>query len=75
LDTSFGFEKHTIRGLRKMHTRCCLALVVMPAMAVGLIKSDQAQAMRSLVKPAAWRTDSTADERKVQGKVYPRASA
>jgi hypothetical protein len=35
LDTSFGFEKHTIRGLTKMNTRCCLALAVMLAMAVG----------------------------------------
>ncbi len=53
LDTSFGFEKHTIRGLTKMYTRCCLALVVMLAMAVGRIKSQQAEAMRSLLKAAA----------------------
>jgi hypothetical protein len=42
LDTSFGLEKHTIRGLTKMYTRCCLALVVMLAMAVGRIKANQA---------------------------------
>jgi hypothetical protein len=42
LDTSFGFEKHTIRGLTKRDTRCCLALVVMLAMAVGRIKANQA---------------------------------
>jgi len=53
LDVSFGFEHHTIRGLTKMHTRCCLALVVMLAMAVGRIKAEQAQQMRSLVRPAA----------------------
>ena len=53
LDTSFGFEKHTIRGLTKMYTRCCLALVVMLAMAVGRIKANQAEAMRSLLKAAA----------------------
>lgn len=53
LDNSFGFEQHTIRGLTKMYTRCCLALVVMLAMAVGRIKSNQAEAMRSLVKAAA----------------------
>jgi hypothetical protein len=53
LDTSFGFEKHTIRGRTKMYTRCCLALVVMLAMAVGRIKSQQAEAMRSLLKAAA----------------------
>jgi len=52
LDVSFGFEKHTIRGLRKMYSRCCLALVVMLAMAVGRIKAQQPQAMRSLVKAA-----------------------
>jgi hypothetical protein len=52
LDTSFGFEHHTIRGLTKMYSRCCLALVVMLAMAVGRIKTQQAEAMRSLVKAA-----------------------
>jgi hypothetical protein len=50
LDTSFGFEKHTIRGLTKMYTRCCLALVAMLAMAVGRIKANQTEAMRSLLK-------------------------
>jgi hypothetical protein len=53
LDTSFGFEQHTIRGLTKMTTRCSLALAVMLAMAVGRIKGQQAEAMRSLVKAAA----------------------
>jgi hypothetical protein len=53
LDVSFGFEHHTIRGLTKMHTRCCLALVVMLAMAVGRVKAEQGQQMRSLVRPAA----------------------
>jgi hypothetical protein len=52
LDVSFGFEKHTIRGLTKMYSRSCLALVVMLAMAVGRIKAQQPQAMRSLVKAA-----------------------
>ncbi len=52
LDVSFGFEKHTIRGLTKMDTRCCLALVVMLAMAVGRIKANQADKMRSLVQAA-----------------------
>jgi hypothetical protein len=53
LDVSFGFEHHTIRGLTKMYSRCCLALVVMLAMAVGRIKAGQAEVMRSLVKAAA----------------------
>jgi len=52
LDTSFGFQTHTIRGLRKMETRCCLALAVMLAMAVGRIKANQAQKIRSLVQVA-----------------------
>lgn len=52
LDTSFGFERHTIRGLTKMDARCCLALVVMLAMAVGRIKANQAEKMRSLVQAA-----------------------
>ena len=43
LDTSFGVEKHPVRGLTKMDTRCCLALVVMLAMAVGRIKANQAE--------------------------------
>ncbi len=52
LDVSFGFEKHTIRGLKKMSTRCTLALAVMLAMAVGRIKANQAESMRSLLKAA-----------------------
>jgi hypothetical protein len=53
LDTSFGFENHTIRGLAKMTTRCSLALAVMLAMAVGRIKGQQAEAMRSLLAAVA----------------------
>jgi hypothetical protein len=52
LDVSFGFEKHTIRGLGKMSTRFCVALAVMLAMAVGRIKANQMEAMRSLLKAA-----------------------
>jgi len=52
LDVSFGFEKHTIRGLTKMNTRCTLALAVMLAMAVARIKANQSEAMRSLLKAA-----------------------
>jgi hypothetical protein len=35
-----------------MNTRCCLALAVMLAMAVGRIKANQSEAMRSLLKAA-----------------------
>jgi len=52
LDESFGFEKHYIRGLKKMKVRCGIALCVMLAMAVGRIKEKQADKMRSLVKTA-----------------------
>ena len=52
LDVSFGFEKHHIRGIKKMKMRCCLALTIMLAMAVGRIKQNQSDMMRSLVKMA-----------------------
>jgi hypothetical protein len=50
LDVSFGFEKHFIRGLKKMEIRVGLALCVMLAMAVGRIKEQRQEMMRSLVK-------------------------
>lgn len=49
LDESFGFEKHYIRGKTKMTIKCGIALCVMLAMAVGRIKENQADKMRSLV--------------------------
>ncbi|NLC44636.1 MAG: transposase [Clostridiales bacterium] len=52
LDESFGFEKHYIRGIKKMRVRCGIALCVMLAMAVGRIKEGQAEKMRSLVQSA-----------------------
>ena len=51
LDNVLGFEKHTIRGLKKMETRAGLALCVMLAMALGRIRIGQAEAMRSLIQP------------------------
>ena len=51
LDESFGFEKHYIRGQEKMAVRCGIALCIMLAMAVGRIKENQTENMRSLVKP------------------------
>jgi hypothetical protein len=53
LDNVFGFQNHTIRGMTKMRTRCTIALAVMLAMALGRIRAKQAEAMRSLLKPAA----------------------
>lgn len=52
LDASFGFERHFIRGLKKMKLRCSLAMIVMLAMAVGRIKQKQEDKIRSLVKTA-----------------------
>jgi hypothetical protein len=50
LDVSFGFERHFIRGQKKMEVRVGLALCVMLAMAVGRIKEQQIELMCSLVK-------------------------
>jgi hypothetical protein len=50
LDVSFGFEKHFIRGQKKMEMRVGLALCVLLAMAVGRIKEKRQELMRSLVK-------------------------
>jgi hypothetical protein len=50
LDVSFGFERHFIRGQKKMEIRVGLALCVMLAMAVGRIKEERQELMRSLVK-------------------------
>jgi hypothetical protein len=53
LDESFGFEKHFIRGRKKMKLRCGLALIVMLGMAYGRMKEKQPDKLRSLVQPAA----------------------
>jgi hypothetical protein len=52
IDVSFGFEERTVRGLSKMTLRYTLALSVMNAMAVGRIKQNRPDLMRSLVKAA-----------------------
>ena len=52
LDVGYGFEHHTIRGKKKMKMRCSIAMIVMLTMAVGRIKENQEDKMRSLVKPA-----------------------
>jgi hypothetical protein len=52
LDESFGFEKHYIRGLKKMTIRCGIALNVMLAMSLGRIRQNQMDKIRSLVKSA-----------------------
>lgn len=52
LDVSFGFELHTIRGLTKMRVRCGLALLVMLGMALGRIRQQHPELLRSLVRSA-----------------------
>lgn len=52
IDVSFGFERHYIRGLQKMKLRCGLALSIMLAIAVGRIRQELPELMRSLVKAA-----------------------
>lgn len=53
IDVSFGFERHYIRGLKKMELRCGLALTVMLAIAVGRLRQNRPELLRSLVKAAA----------------------
>jgi transposase len=52
LDVSFGFENHTIRGMKKMRMRSSLALIIMLAMALGRIRQKKPELMRSLVRSA-----------------------
>lgn len=52
LDVSFGFERHFIRGWKKMWLRTGLALIVMLAMALGRVKEKQRDRLRSLVRTA-----------------------
>jgi len=51
-DEFFGFEKHYIRGLKKMKLKGCLAFITMLSMALGRIKTKQLDKLRSMVKVA-----------------------
>ena len=51
LDVSFGFERHYLRGLKKMRLQVSLALIVMLSMALGSIKEGREENIRSLVDP------------------------
>jgi hypothetical protein len=50
LDTSYGFEHHTIRGLGKMQLRVSIAVCVMLAIAIGWTKNQRPELTRSLLK-------------------------
>ena len=52
LDVSLGFENHTIRGRSKMEMRCSLALILMLTMALGRIRQERPDLMRSTVRCA-----------------------
>jgi len=52
LDNNLGFERHTIRGMKKMTFRLSLALILMLTMALGRVRQKQDKMMRSLVKSA-----------------------
>jgi hypothetical protein len=52
LDNQLGFEKHTIRGHKKMSFRVGLSLCVMLAMAIGKIKENKDKNFRSLLRSA-----------------------
>lgn len=49
IDGAFGFERHYIRGLKKMRARAGLALLVMLGMALGWIEAGRHENLRSLV--------------------------
>lgn len=51
IDLVLGFERHYIRGLYKMRCRISFALVIMLAMALGRIRKNQADLMRSMTAP------------------------
>lgn len=52
LDVSFGFEEHYVRGQARMEIKCYLALAIMLTLALGRIKEQQPELLRSLVKAA-----------------------
>ena len=51
VDILLGFERHYIRGQAKMEMRMTLGLVVMLSMALGRIRLNQSELMRSFVRP------------------------
>ena len=51
IDKLLCFERHSIRGQRKMKVRMGLGLAVMLAMALGRIEAGQPEQMRSVTLP------------------------
>jgi hypothetical protein len=52
LDISFGFEQRRIRGKARMEMLSALSFAIMNAIAVGRIKGQRPELMRSLVRAA-----------------------
>jgi transposase len=52
LDLSFGFEKHFVRGLKKMNLKTGITFCVMLTIAVGRLRQNKEHLMRSLVRAA-----------------------
>jgi hypothetical protein len=50
IDTSYGFEHHTIRGLGKMYVRVSMVFCVMLAIAIGWTKEQRPELARSLLR-------------------------
>lgn len=48
----FGFEEHYIRGLKKMTLMCTLALLTMLVMALGKVRENNIEHLRSVVRAA-----------------------
>ena len=49
LDTMFGFERHTIRGQKKMTFRLTLAYILMIAFALAMYKAKEKDKIRSFL--------------------------
>jgi len=44
----YGFERHFIRGIKKIKFRCSLAFLIMLVVAIGRIKKEQPEMIRML---------------------------
>ena len=55
VDNAYHMEKHYIRGMRQMRLRLGLVTVVMMAMALGCLRAERQDRMRSLVGPVGLR--------------------
>ena len=53
IDNVFMFEQHYIRGIKKMEIRITLAFIVMLSMALGRVRQNRVELMRSLVGSTA----------------------